>query len=104
MPGRNHHSVAVIRDAATSPAILGRPERRVVTVSQKFSRFALVSRLVRDDEVEVPGEEQAEVDTYFDRDINEPGRSCSRADYPDLLDRLLDATPAETRPEPSLFL
>ena len=44
-----------------APAIFGRPERRVVTVSQKFSRSALVSRLVRDGEVEVSGEEQAEV-------------------------------------------
>jgi predicted ester cyclase len=37
-------------------------------VAQKFSRSELVSRLVRAGELEVSGEDQAEADTYFDRD------------------------------------
>jgi predicted ester cyclase len=40
----------------------------VATVTQKFSRSELVSRLVRAGELEVSGEDQAEVDTYFDRE------------------------------------
>jgi predicted ester cyclase len=37
-------------------------------VTQKFSRSELVSRLVRAGELEVSGEDQAGVDTYFDRE------------------------------------
>ena len=37
-------------------------------MTQKFSRSELVSRLVRAGELEVSGEDQAEVDTYFDRE------------------------------------
>jgi hypothetical protein len=37
-------------------------------VTQKLSRSELVSRLVRVGELEVSGEDQAEVDTYFDRE------------------------------------
>ena len=48
--------------------VLGRAERKVATVARKFSRSELVSRLVRAGELEVSGEDQAEVDTYFDRE------------------------------------
>lgn len=37
-------------------------------MTQKFTRSELVSRLVRAGELEVSGEDQAEVDTYFDKE------------------------------------
>jgi predicted ester cyclase len=37
-------------------------------MTQKFSRSELVARMVRAGELEVSGEDQAEVDTYFDRE------------------------------------
>jgi hypothetical protein len=37
-------------------------------VTQKFSRLEWVSRLVRAGELEVSGEDQAEIDIYFDRE------------------------------------
>src|ERR1035438_4873776 len=36
--------------------------------TQKFTRSELVSRLVRAGELEVSGEDQTEVDTYFDQE------------------------------------
>lgn len=36
-------------------------------MTQKFTRSELISRLVRAGELEVSGEDQAEVDTYFDQ-------------------------------------
>ncbi|WP_028926492.1 ester cyclase [Pseudonocardia acaciae] len=37
-------------------------------MTQKFTRTELISRLVRAGELEVSGEDQAEVDTYFDQE------------------------------------
>ena len=56
-----------VRSRASAHSL--RPYRAgVATVTQKFSRSELVSRLVRAGELEVSGEDQAEVDTYFDRE------------------------------------
>ncbi|MGN6380407.1 MAG: hypothetical protein ACTHNU_15755 [Gaiellales bacterium] len=38
------------------------------SLARKFSRSELVARLVRAGELEVSGEDQAEVDTYFDQE------------------------------------
>ena len=62
---------------ARDPGRYGRGEQRSVcsqtgrkaaTVTQKLTRSELVSRMVRAGELEVSGEDQAEADTYFDRE------------------------------------
>ena len=54
--------------------------------TQKFTRSELVSRLVRAGELEVSGEDQAEVDTYFDQEnFRFHGPGGFEADYAGLM-------------------